>query len=128
MSTNRTKGRVVIPSNSKEALDTAAKIYAKHLADGAASPLNALADFNWVVVGPTVATALADHEGAVDFSAKAEKLYRQRDTALVDINGIVRSSAAVLKGIYAKNPKKLGDWGLQIDDTPKEKKVPKPTA
>ncbi len=109
-------------------LDTAAKIYAKHLADGAASPLNSLSDFKWATVGPTVAITLTAHTDAVDFSSKAEKLYRQRDEALVDINAIVRSSAATLKGIFAKNPKQLGDWGLLIDDTPKAKKAPKPTA
>ena len=42
----RTTGRIVIPSNPAELLNLAGKIYAKHLEDGATSPLNAMQDYN----------------------------------------------------------------------------------
>ena len=33
----------------------------------------------------------------------------------------VKSSINLLKSTFAKNPKKLADWGVSVDDTPKEK-------
>ena len=51
-----------------------------------------------------------------------EEAYRNRDALLAPIDDIVRGSSAYLKGKYSKNPKKLGDWGYPVDDTPKVKK------
>jgi len=56
-----------------------------------------------------------------DIYKKGEQFYRQRDVDLPQIKSIVQNSAAVLKSIYAKNPKVLGDYGLVVDDTPKVK-------
>jgi hypothetical protein len=125
MSNSRTKGRVVFPSSLEEKLKLGEKILEKHRADGDASPLNSLSDIKWSDVGPTIAPTLAIHRNAVELSTAAEKLYRQRDQAMIPIEGLIRSSAAVLKGIYSKNPKQMGDWGLQIDDSPQQKKEPK---
>ena len=51
----RTTGRIIIPTKPAELLTLAQKIYDKHLADGASSPLNAMSDFSWSVEGPKVA-------------------------------------------------------------------------
>ncbi|MGL2964029.1 hypothetical protein ACSVH2_09455 [Flavobacterium sp. RSB2_4_14] len=118
----RTSGRVIIPKNPGELLKLANKIYDKHVADGAASPLNAMQDFNWAVDGPKVAPCIQNNDGAEAAAKLAEQLYRQRDIDLPAIKAIVQNSASVLKGIYAKNPKVLGDYGFVVDDT---KKVPK---
>jgi hypothetical protein len=122
MTNNRTKGRVVIPNNVTEFLALATKIYAKHLADGAASPLNSLEDFKWADLGPIVPDTLKHHTDAEFHKGEAEKEYRERDKTLPDLLGIVRASSTLLKGVYAKNPKKLADWGLSVDDSPKAKK------
>jgi hypothetical protein len=53
---------------------------------------------------------------------KAEQLYRQRDQDLPIIKAIVQNSASVLKSIYAKNPKVLGDYGFVVDDSKQTKK------
>ncbi|MEM0541924.1 hypothetical protein WFZ85_04815 [Flavobacterium sp. j3] len=118
----RTSGRVIIPKNPGELLKLAGKIYDKHLADGAASPLNAMQDFSWAVDGPKVAPCMQNNVEAEAATKLAEQLYRQRDIDLPAIKAIVQNSASVLKGIYAKNPKVLGDYGFVVDDT---KKVPK---
>lgn len=118
-----TKGRVVISRNPEEALKLAAAVYKKHVADGPASELNNLdSAYNWNVTGPTIATCLAFHDDAESFKSKMEEAYRNRDALLAPIDDIVRGSSAYLKGKYSKNPKKLGDWGYPVDDTPKVKK------
>jgi len=46
----RTSGRIVISQNAGEMLNLASKVYAKHLADGAASPLLILTVFNGMLL------------------------------------------------------------------------------
>lgn len=121
----RTTGRIIIPTKPSELLTLAQKIYDKHLIDGATSPLNAMNDYNWATEGPKVAPCKQNNDDAEAAAKRAEQFYRQRDLDLPQIKAIVQNSAAVLKSIYAKNPKVLGDYGLVVDDTPKVKK-PKP--
>lgn len=118
----RTTGRIIIPTKPAELLTLAQKIYDKHLADGASSPLNAMSDYNWTTEGPKVAPCKQNNDDAEAAAKKAEQLYRQRDVDLPNVKAIVQNSAAVLKSIYAKNPKILGDYGLVVDDTPRAKK------
>ncbi len=118
----RTTGRIVIPNNPGELLNLAQKIYDKHLADGASSPLNAMQDYSWAEDGPKVAPCKQNNDDAEAAAKRAEQFYRQRDVDLPTIKQIVKNSAAVLKSIYAKNPKVLGDYGLVVNDTPKVNK------
>lgn len=114
---NRTRGRIVYPKSAGGMLQLAEKMYDKHLADGSESPLKVLKDYDWSVTGPTIVTCIDNHKKAEALSKKAEELYKARDLALKDIDGIVRNSGSVLKGIYAKNPKVLGDYGLVVNDS-----------
>ncbi len=120
-----TTGRIVSSKNPSEILNTAEKVYKKHLNDGASSELKNLVDFNWDTAGPTIATARDHHNAAEDFKGKMEEQYRLRDSLIKPIVEITKASSRYLKGRYAKNPKKLADWGYQIDDSPKAKKTPK---
>ena len=122
---SKTKGRVEVPKNIEELLTLAAKVYKKHLDDAAESKLKMLEDYNWNDVGPKIANCLASHNLAEEHKAKMEAEYRKRDLLLPEIEGVLRSSKALLKGIYAKNPKKLGDWGFNIDDSAPVKKEAK---
>ena len=120
----RTSGRIVIPRNPADLLALAKKIYEKHQADGAASPLNAMQDYSWATDGPKVAPCTQNHTQAEFHTKKAEEFYRDRDIDYPTIKAIVQNSASVLKGIYAKNPKKLGDYGFVVNDSPAAKKTP----
>ena len=100
-----TKGRVNVPKTPKEGFELAAKIYAKHLADGSASELNNLDGVSWNVVGPTIAAGLAHNAEAERLKGLMEAEYRLRDAAFVPVDGINRASSAYLKGKYMKNPK-----------------------
>ncbi|MBC7449281.1 MAG: hypothetical protein H7330_14610 [Hymenobacteraceae bacterium] len=120
-----TKGRVNIPKTPKEGFELAAKIYAKHQADGTASELRNLDGESWDVVGPTIATGMEHHVEAERLKSLMEEEYRLRDAVFKPIDSINRASSGYLKGKYAKNPKKLGAWGYEIDDTPPAKSAAK---
>jgi hypothetical protein len=55
------KMRIDIPRNPEDLLLLAGKVYTKHLAEAANSPLKTMQDHSWTTDGPTVATALDLH-------------------------------------------------------------------
>lgn len=114
--------RVVIPSNAEKVLSLADKVLKKHTSDGDSSPLNVLQDHNWTDNGPKVAKAIALNNKAKALEKEVEKLYQDRDALLKPIKDTVRSSSRTLMGIYKSSPKKLGDWGFEVNDTPQKKK------
>lgn len=117
----RTIGRINIPKDAGSILKLAEIVYAKHNQEGAASVLHSLDDYKWSEIGASIETALEQHKQAEEYKRKAEECYRERDKYLPNILGVVRSSKSLLKAIYSKNPKKLGEWGFNIDDSPKTK-------
>lgn len=117
------KVRVEISRSPKAILDLAAGIYKKHTDDGAASPLNNLEDNNWTDNGAKIQEA-QNLQTEIDAIEKGlESLYRQRDLLIAPILETIQSSRDLLLGIYAKNPKKLGDWTFTVNDTPKTTKA-----
>jgi hypothetical protein len=123
-----TKGRVLISKNPEVSLKLAQKVFDKHVADGSKSELNNLDEtkYDWAKVGPTIAPCLAQHDLAEKLKGEMEKAYRLRDELLAPINFHVAGSKTYLKGKYSQTPKKLGDWGFEIDDTAKAPKKKKP--
>lgn len=115
--TKRTNGRIDMPRNVEEVITLANKVYTKHTADGVASPLNAMASFDWTITGPKIPTVLDLHERAEDLRRRSEALYKDRDTLLDEIEGIVHASATVLKGVHYTNVKKIGEWGFDVHDS-----------
>jgi hypothetical protein len=119
-----TKGRVVVSRNPEELLKLAEKVYKKHVADGPASDLNNLdaETYDWAKVGPTIAPCLEFHDLAEELKGKMEEAYRKRDALFAPIDAHVKGSKTYLKGKYLNQPKKLGNWGFKVDDTPKAAK------
>ena len=113
----RTSGRIVISPSAGEMLNLAAKVYAKHLADGAASPLTNLDGIQWNVVGPSIETAMARHQQAEASKSQMELAYRERDRYTPQILEAVKASRNLLKALNPKNPKRLAEWGFQVDDS-----------
>lgn len=120
-----TKGRVEIPKNVEENLNLAQKVFDKHKQDAAASLLKNLQDIDWDKLGPDIAVCLAKHLEAEELKRKMEDAYRTRDLYLPQITEALRASKSLLKAAFSKNPKKLGEWGFTVDDTPKAKKAKK---
>lgn len=120
-----TKGRINIPKNVKEHLTLAKQVFAKHQTDGDTSLLKNLADLDWDKIGPNINTCLAKHLEAEECKRKMDDAYRERDRYLPEIEEILRASKSLLKAAFSKNPKKLGDWGFEVNDTPKATKSKK---
>ena len=123
MSTKKTAGRIVVPNDVEGLILLAQSIINKHQSDVAGSPLNALQDYNPNDLAPQIALVLEKHREAENLRKKAEELYRERDLLLPDVKNLIRSAAATLKGINLNNPKRLGEWGFIVNDTPQRVKA-----
>ena len=114
--------RVVLPENPKEMLDLAAVIYEKHLAAGAQSSLTSL---NWADLGPKITDAIKFHNEAEELRKQMEKLYEQRNQILEPEDDLVKQSRDLLKVVYRSEPRKMGDYGFVVNDTPAAGKTDK---
>ena len=113
------KIRVNIPTNPAQELELAVRINAKHITDGAASPLNALQNHKWDDNASKITDAQTLHQQAEDLQRQANLAYRKRDLLLTEINESIKSSRDLLLGIYHDNPKELSQWGFDVSDSPK---------
>jgi len=111
-----TQSRIQIPRQPEKLIQLAQAIYAKHTELGTASPLNAL---DWEEKVTVLNEALAAHKQAEEYKRQMEKAYQQRDNLVDDITEWVRQSRDVLKGIHRQEMKKLGDFGFEVDDSPR---------
>lgn len=119
--------RVPVPRSTGQLLELAQAIYQKHQTDGPASPLKTLTDFNWDLIGPNIGPALAKNNEAEMLRRQMEKCYEERDHLMGDIDSVVRVSRDLLKAVNKKNPRKLGDWGFDVNDTSTAKSNGEPT-
>lgn len=113
--------RIPIPRNVEEQLTLGTLIYKKHQADGATSVLKTMQDYKWDEMGPDLQPALDKHLEAESLRRKMEQAYKDRDRMIGDVEGSLKSTRDFLKGVYSKQPKKLGEYGYTVDDTPREK-------
>ncbi|GAB4340698.1 MAG: hypothetical protein OHK0038_20250 [Flammeovirgaceae bacterium] len=114
------QARVEIPVNTEELLRLAQIIYEKHQTLGNASPLSAL---DWDKLGTKINETLMLHLEAEELKRKSELKYRERDALLKPIDALVKQTRDLLKALYRSEPKKLGEFGFNVDDTPKIKKM-----
>jgi hypothetical protein len=109
--------RIIIPTSAKPLIDLAENVYKKHQSDGGQSPLSMMKSNNWETNGPKVAQALALHVQSEELKRQAESLTKQRDQLLADVKESVKGSRDVLLGIYRDNPRELGKWGYEVNDS-----------
>lgn len=115
--------RVNIPRNTGELLKLADLVFTKHTADGAGSPLNSMEDYKWSDTAGKLSQAKTLQTQVEALRKQAEQIQAKIDALAVDVKGSVTASRDVLLGSFKKNPKKLGDWGYVVDDSPKAKKT-----
>lgn len=120
--------RIIIPKSAKTLIDLAEKVLNKHGADGEQSPLKLMQSNSWETNGLKVAQALALHNEAEDLKKKSENLNKQRDLLLADVKESVKGSRDVLLGIYRTNPRELGTWGFEVNESVSKPKTDAPTA
>ena len=121
----RTVGRIAISNNPKEILTLATKVYQKHKADGASSPLSNLDGIDWSAIGATIEPASALQSEVEVLKGRLEMIYRERDLYVSGLVEALRASRNLLKALNQKNPRRLSDWGFQIEDSVRQAKKPK---
>ena len=104
--------KIVIPSNPKELLELAKKIYQKHESDGDSSLLKPL---NWDEIGAKINEGLQLHEKAEELQREMEKAYENRDIIIEEVEDKIKRSRDLLKGIHRDDLKKLGDYGFEVN-------------
>lgn len=125
MAAGKTVGRIITTQNVDKNLNLADDIWKRHKDDGTGSFLNQLEDAKWEDIGPTIAMARTKHKAALDLKRQMEEAFAERDRLVKPITAINNASKKLLKGKYASNPKKLGDWGFDVDDSPAKPRAKK---
>ena len=115
------KARVMLSKKVNGILSLAEKVYRKHVAEAGNSPLKTLADFNWDIIGPRIEAIKAIHEESESLKRRSEELIKDRNNNLSELEDCLRSSKNLLKSIYSKNPKRMGEWGFDVKDSGKSK-------
>ena len=116
----KTSGRIATSRNTGQMLELAQKVHAKHVADGNNSQLRVLEGDPWQTAGPNIAAAIAKHNEAEELKGQMEAAYRERDLLALPIEEALKSSRNLLKALNAKNPKRLAEWGFEVDDSTKK--------
>jgi hypothetical protein len=117
------KARVTIPVNPGELIDLCVGIAAEHKEQGKDSPLSIL---DWEEISPIIAEADTLDDKIVNMSRELEKLTQRRKALIEKSDGLAdfaRQSRDVLSGVYRNEMKKLGDFGFDVNDSPKAKKT-----
>lgn len=113
------KVRVKIGKNSEDILNLANLIVTKHNELGEKSPL---APLNWGDEIENINKALELHKQAKEFERLAEQAYEQRNKLVKPITELVKRSRDLLKALHHGEAKSLGEFGFEVDDTPRKKK------
>jgi len=122
--------RIKIPKKAPDLIELAKLILAKHAADGASSVLNSIdmTDF-----ANKSATADTEHKRMTKLKRDSEIATENRNLALGFSKGqgsepdgsvvfFTKTCRDILKGIYKGREHELGDWGFEVNTTPKHKK------
>ncbi len=118
------KPRIIIPTAAADLIELAVEIQDQHTSLAKNSPLT-LPD--WEEASPQIKDASDVQDKINKMNKDLEKLVQRRNNLIDPIGHFVRSLRDILSGVYRSEMRKLGDFGFQVDDTPKQKKV-KPEA
>ncbi len=108
--------RVIIPTDPSALIALAQLIEKKHVELGDASPLKDEEDA--AVFSPAVVRGAENDAGADKSRKVAETLTGERNKDLPVIDDGVRRRRDTLLAKYRSNPKKLTEFGFEVDDSP----------
>ena len=111
--------RVQISKNAEKLLNLAQLIAKKHLELGVNSPLRVL---DWDKQADNVKITLELHKQAKEYQRLAEQAHEKRDKLVAPLDDLVKQTRDLLKALYRTEPKKLGEFGFVVDESPKKKK------
>lgn len=115
--------RVPLPTDPSESIALLKKVKVEHDSLGASSPL---AGMKWTSIASALAAA-DQQDGLSDTLRKdAEKATEARDAQMPIVVQALRSARDVLIGLNPTNPRVLGDYSFNVDDTPAATPAAKP--
>ncbi len=112
--------RVKISKNTEELLKLADLVAKKHQALGDTSPLKAL---DWDKQAENVGKALELHKQAKEYERLTKQAHEQRNLLTTPLDDLLKQTRDLLKALYRTEPKTLGEFGFQVDESPRKKKV-----
>ncbi len=115
--------RVNIPTNPSQLTDLCVAVQEEHTRQAAASPLSIL---KWDDVSPVITEAEELDNKISSLSRELEKLTQRHRLRIEKPDGLAdfaRKSRDILSGVYRNEMKKLGDFGFDVNDTPKARKT-----
>lgn len=115
--------RIVYPPDFLNLAQLFKDVKARHDELAGDSPLTAFLIQNEIDMDEDLAdTEKAEAKHVLKEQAKkdAEKFSAERDKLFDPVFANVRLIGAFLKSLFVKNPKKLGDWGYTVDDSPRD--------
>jgi hypothetical protein len=77
----------------------------------------------WDKQAENVGKALDLHKQAKEYECLAEQAHEQRNALITPLDDLLKQTRDLLKALYRAEPKKLGEFGFTVDDTPRKKKT-----
>ena len=108
--------RMPIPDDPSEAIRLLTTVREKHTELGTASPL---AGLEWGRIDAALGSAQANDALSDKCYRDAEKATKERNLQMPLVNEALRSARDVLLGTFRSNPKKAGDFGFTVNDSPR---------
>lgn len=112
--------KVIIPSHPDDKADLASDIVSKVKADGELSPLKFILNDE---LSAKVEVIRAKTKQATEFRRQSEVLIEERNNMLKDVEQFIRSSRDILTGLYPNEPKKLTEYGFEVDQATSKSKT-----
>lgn len=122
---SRTPGRIDLSFRPKDNLELLQRILDKHTELGDSSPLKQIIGIDLNAAKEKITSTLAAHEAAEYHKRQMELQYAQRDVLLPELKNTLRKTIALLKATYAGNPKTMGEWGVEVNDTVRKPRTKK---
>ena len=110
--------RIIYPSDFPSQQTLFNNIRQKHVADGAASPLNPYLEAQGIDINALTnngAQAAMHHTSGGLLSRQAENLLQLRDNRFNPIFARFKNEVQFLKTLYKGNNRGLGDWGITVN-------------
>ena len=112
--------KIVIPGHPDKKAMLAGDIVKRASQDGELSPIKVLISKD---ISDKIEAIQQKTKQANEFRRQSEVLIEERDLLVKDVEQFIRSCRDILGGLYPNEPKKLTEYGFEVDETAAKAKV-----